>query len=172
MEDHCDECGYDGRGMLVEEVVARLREIPGWFRDAANAFDDEQLRRRPHAEAWSPLEYLVHVRDLIAYHRWLIERALESEAPEIASADPDAAVAAVQLETIDPVALLEQLERRVERLCSTVESLSPDTFTRRLWLVPDPGPIDITLVVRSALHEAVHHRQDLARQQRPAAPEV
>jgi hypothetical protein len=60
------------------------------------------LAARPDAATWSAMEYLGHLRDLMAFHRHAIEQA------------------------------------------------------------PAPGTIDIRLIMRSAVHEGIHHQGDLS----------
>jgi hypothetical protein len=160
MDDHCDECGYDGRAMTIEDVVASLRQLPEQITATVAPASDERLRARPQADSWSAIQYLGHLRDLMAYHRWLIEQALADDRPVVASADPDASVANSGYQQANRDDLLSQFARRVERLSGLVESLSPSALARPLVL---DRPIDVQLVARSALHEGVHHRADLAR---------
>lgn len=163
MIDHCVECGFDGRSMPLSAVSEALRDVPDDIAVLVRACDRGRLRDRPDVTGWSALEYVLHVRDLMGFHRWLIERAIAEDAPVIASPDPDAAVAAVDLDLVDVEHLLGQVSRRVDRLRRVLDELDRTAAGRQLVLQPDPGRIDVSLVSRSALHEAHHHEGDLAR---------
>src|SRR3954469_23287130 len=71
VDDYCDECGFDGRAMTISEVVASLRRLPDEIGATVAPLTDERLRTRPAPTTWSAIEYLGHLRDLMAYHRWL-----------------------------------------------------------------------------------------------------
>jgi hypothetical protein len=163
MEDHCAECGYDGRLLSLDEVGSRLALVPQRVRAICDRASDESLRARPEAGGWAAVEYVGHLRDLMAFHRWLIERAQSEAEPAIGPADPDVAVAEAGYIDAGPDDLLDQLDRRVQRLVAVVEDLDETRARRRLTLDGADGPIDVGVVVRSALHEAHHHLGDLER---------
>jgi hypothetical protein len=160
MDDHCDECGFDARMLPIDALVTSLRQLPEQITATVAPATDDQLRVRPQPGTWSAMEYLGHLRDLMAYHRWLIEQALTDDEPMLAAPDPDSAVENSGYRQGNRAELLGQFSRRVERLSTLLESLSPAALARPLVL---DRPIDVQLVARSALHEGVHHRADLAR---------
>ena len=161
MEDHCEECGFDARGVPVREVARRLVLLPEQIRAALDGVDDSELRRRPDPRTWSAIEYLGHLRDLMAYHRYLIERAMAEERPVVESVDPDAAVASAGYAGASRQDLLGQFARRVDRLVTLVDGLDADALHRQVVL--GNRELDVTLVTRSALHEGHHHTLDLRR---------
>ena len=68
-DEPCPECGFDPTTVLVGDL-ARAIQADGvawseWLEDAA-ADPDVDLRSRPDAGVWSPLEYACHVRDVLA----------------------------------------------------------------------------------------------------------
>jgi len=146
--------------MAIAEVVGSLRQLPDQIGATVAPISEERLRRRPAPGSWSAIEYLGHLRDLMAYHRWLIELALSEDQPVLAAADPDTSVENSGYRDGDRDELLGQFARRVERLAALLESLSAQALGRPLVV---DRPIDVQLVARSALHEGVHHRADLAR---------
>jgi hypothetical protein len=160
MDDYCQECGFDARTMSIEDVIAALRLLPEQIGAVVAPADADRLRLRPDAHTWSAIEYLGHLRDLMAFHRWVIEQALSEDRPVLAPPDPDSFVADSQYQNSDRDELLAQFDRRVDRLAALLESLPPEAFTREVVL---EDPVDVKLVARSALHEGVHHRADLAR---------
>ncbi|MCU1346453.1 MAG: hypothetical protein JWL70_2719, partial [Acidimicrobiia bacterium] len=143
MDDHCDECGFDARSMSIEEVAAALRQLPPEISATVAAASDEHLRTRPAPASWSAIEYLGHLRDLMAYHRWLIEQALSQDRPVMPPADPDAAVADSGYQDAQRDEILSQFARRVERLATLLDTLSPSALVRPLVL---DRPIDVQLV--------------------------
>jgi hypothetical protein len=167
MEDHCAECRYDGRWMSNADVQAALTSLAAQIGTLVRSADDSALRVKPSPDTWSVIEYLGHLRDLMAFHRFVIERAVAEDTPSIANVDPDEFVAAADLRAADRDELLGQFERRVGRLVEFLGTLSAAAFDRPvLFERPAPGPSerhDARLVSRSAVHEAVHHRGDIER---------
>jgi hypothetical protein len=163
MEDRCAGCGYDGRPLAFAEIASHLALVPQRVRAIHNRATDEALRARPEAGGWAAIEYVGHLRDLMAFHRWLIERADAEDEPTIGPADPDVAVAQAGYIDATPNDLLDRLDRRVRRLAAVLEDLDEIRARRRLRLDETDRPIDVGVVARSALHEAHHHLGDLER---------
>jgi DinB superfamily len=161
--DHCEECGFDGRDLSLAEIIEALRPFPDDVAAIVADCDAVRLRTRPTPGSWSALEYVLHLRDLMAYHRWLIERAMAEDEPVVATADPDAAIAGIDASAVDLEEVLGQLSRRVERFCSLIEGLDDAACSRRVVIAPGAEPLEVRLVARSAQHEAHHHRGDLVR---------
>jgi hypothetical protein len=163
VEDRCAECGYDGRGLTIADIAGELERVPARVRTIRDRIADDALRARPATGGWAPIEYIGHLRDLMAFHRWVIERALAEDEPAIGPADPDAAVAEAGYVGATPDDLLDQLDRRVHRLVALLASLDDAQTARLLTLDGDDGPSDVGLVARNALHEGHHHVLDLER---------
>jgi hypothetical protein len=162
VEDHCEECGFDARSWTTAQVCAGLRDLPAEVTVVLSGVEEPVLRRRPNPTTWSPVEYLGHMRDAIAYHRFIIEQALAETRPSLDHVDPDAAVDAAGFADASIDNLLGQLDRRVERLCTLVDGLEPAGRTRTV-VRSDGSEIDVTFLVRSALHEGRHHTGDIER---------
>jgi hypothetical protein len=168
VQDHCDECGFDGRPLTLKDVSAQLRDVPAGVQALLAGSDEPSLRRRPDPTTWSAVEYLGHLRDLMAWHRFLIERAVEEVRPKVPPVDPDQSVASSGYGDADVEELTGQFVRRVERLCGRIDSLRPGEETRVVeWI--GGNDIDVDLIARSALHEGFHHTGDIRRvlDQRP-----
>jgi hypothetical protein len=161
VDDHCTECGFDGRAFTIEDVRTRLQALPGEIAPLVRAVPSEALGVRPDPATWSVLEYLGHLRDLMAFHRFAIEQALAHDVPTLELVDPDAFVDAAGYAHADPEDLLGQFARRVERLDALLATLDAAALDRRAGFGDDM--IDVRLVMRSAVHEGFHHRGDLVR---------
>ena len=159
MDDHCAECGYDGRSLTVQQVATALTALPTDIEALVRSAADAALRTRPAPTTWSALEYLGHLRDLMAFHRYVIERALAEDAPTLELVDPDEFVTDAGYRDADADELLAQFARRVARLVTFVEGMDQGAFTRTFRFGDES--LDLRLVVLSALHEGVHHRGDI-----------
>ena len=111
------ECAPDESLAQPKDVALALPPLVAAIGNDIRALSAELARRRPSPEVWSPVEYLGHLRESMAFHRWLIESALAEDNPLIPIVDPDESVAKAGYADADIEALVGQFERRVDRLC-------------------------------------------------------
>jgi hypothetical protein len=162
VQERCEGCGFDGRALSCADVAGALGQLPERVRGIAVATPDDVLRRRPPTGGWAAIEYLGHLRDLLAFHRWVIERALTEQEPDVGGGDPDAAVEAARYIDAEAEDLLAQLERRAGRLRELLGTIDDLQARRRVTVEAAQGPVAVVFVARSVLHEGVHHTLDLA----------
>src|SRR3954464_4690952 len=61
INDGCPECGFDPRSLGRTDIPTRLRAtVQRW----TSVLSRDDVRQRPDATTWSPLEYGCHVRDV------------------------------------------------------------------------------------------------------------
>jgi hypothetical protein len=161
VEEICTACDFDQSMTPPREVAEALVPLAHAIGEDIRAIADDALRRRPDPTVWSPLEYLGHLRESMAFHRWLIERALTEANPLIPMVDPDASVAQSGYNEADSEELVAQFVRRIHRLAAAVSSINDEAANRTLTL--DGRPLSIALVARSAWHECHHHLRDIRR---------
>jgi hypothetical protein len=161
MEETCGECAFDESLTQPEDVALALPSLATAIGDDIRALSPELARRRPSPDVWSPVEYLGHLRESMAFHRWLIESALAEDNPSVPMVDPDKSVAKAGYADHDIEALYGQFERRIERLCRLLTELDGDAVNRILTL--DGRRLTVGLIARSAWHECHHHRLDIRR---------
>ncbi|MCT7657099.1 DinB family protein [Mycobacterium deserti] len=161
MEEVCADCGFDQSTTPPREVATALPPLALAISDSLRILTDDELRRRPASTVWSPLEYLGHLRESMAFHRWLIERALTEDNPVVAMVDPDESVALASYNDTEREMLIGQFDRRIQRLGDALISLDSDAAGRTLAL--GDRQISVALVARSAWHECHHHLGDIRR---------
>lgn len=159
MQDICTECGFDQSSTPSAEVAAALEQVAPRICESVRSIPLEVLRRRPRPEVWAPVEYLGHLRESMAFHRWLIEQALAEDHPYVAAVDPDESVAAAHYRDAELDELIGQFERRIRRLADQLVSLPADSEHRGVTL--GDMPITVALIARSAWHECHHHLRDI-----------
>jgi hypothetical protein len=93
VEEVCGKCDFDESTTPPREVAAALEPLALAIGNTVRTISEDAIRRRPEAAVWSPLEYLGHLRESMAFHRWLIERALAEDNPLIPMVDADESVA-------------------------------------------------------------------------------
>jgi hypothetical protein len=172
MEETCSECAFDESLAQPADVALALTPLAAAIGDDIRALSAELARRRPSPDVWSPVEYLGHLRESMAFHRWLIESALAEDNPLVPMVDPDESVAKAGYADADVAALFGEFDRRVDRLCRLLNELDGPAVTRTLTL--DDRCLTVGLVARSAWHECNHHHGDIRRLGRlgggPTAP--
>jgi hypothetical protein len=161
VEEVCSQCDFDESKTPPREVPVALAPLALAIGDSIRAISDDELRRRPAPTVWSPLEYLGHLRESMAFHRWLIERALAEDNPLIPIVDPDESVAQSRYNEAEVEQLVAQFERRIQRLAGALRALDDEAADRTLTL--DGRQISVALVARSAWHECHHHLRDIRR---------
>ncbi|NDJ91368.1 DinB family protein [Mycolicibacter senuensis] len=161
MEEICSECDFDESTASPAKVAAVMPQLAKAIAAGIRSIPDDVVRHRPAPETWSPLEYLGHLRESMAFHRWLIEKALAEDNPLIPMVDPDESVAQAGYRSADTDELIGQFGRRVQRLCELLTTLD-DTANHRI-LTLDGRQITAALVARSAWHECHHHHGDIRR---------
>lgn len=161
MEQVCSACNFDQSATPPRDVALALTPLAVAIGDSIRAIDEGALRRRPESAVWSPLEYLGHLRESMAFHRWLIEHALAEDNPLIPMVDPDESVALSQYNQANAEELISQFDRRIQRLAETLNSLDAAGGDQSVTL--DGRRLSVALVARSAWHECHHHLGDIRR---------
>jgi hypothetical protein len=159
MEQTCSECDFDASACAPGEVAAALPSLARAIADCVGVAAPEVVRRRPLPGVWSPIEYVGHLREAMAFHRWLIEKALAEPNPVIPQVDPDESVAQAGYASADCAELIGQFQRRVSRLCDQLSTLDAEAAARLLTL--DGARLSVVMVARSAWHECHHHLGDI-----------
>lgn len=161
VEEICSECGFDESVTPPRAVAAALVAQAGHIADTLSVIPRDVLRRRPTPHVWSPQEYLGHLRESMAFHRLLIERAVAETEPLIPMVDPDESVADAHYNDAESDDLIAQFDRRVERLGAVLVGLDDNETQRTLTL--GGRRITVALIARSAWHECHHHHGDIRR---------
>ncbi len=73
MEQVCRDCEFDESATPPRAVAEALPGLARAIVASVRALPAETARARPAPEVWSPIEYLGHLRESMAFHRWLIE---------------------------------------------------------------------------------------------------
>ena len=159
--EHCDACGFDGSRYDDASLMHALRILgPRWRSLLSDA--GPELRERPEPEVWSALEYAAHSRDITALHVFGVEQALtidEPSFPEIAEDLVDSAAASYG--SADPDAVVEALEEQAMRLAELADDAGPDRWSRGLTIGANRS--DVRRLLEHALHDSLHHVDDVER---------
>ncbi len=163
MSLRCPECAVDHRVMSVANACELIEGFGTAFGQVFESRLDEAevLRTRPSAESWSPLEYAVHVRDLVRYHGALIQRALTEDRPELPPPDPDRAAREGRYNAEDAEAVLEAIDTQSRRFAGRARHLTEGELAR--VVVRGGQEVPVIEMVRNVAHEGAHHLNDIRR---------
>jgi predicted lactoylglutathione lyase len=143
-------------------LAGRLRDEAHRWAGVLRDADDDAVRRRPSPDVWSALEYGVHVRDVLAVFTERVLRTLAEVEPELGWWDHEAAIADGFANESDRTAVGDDLVENAGRLAEVLTRVAGDQWergaTRR-----ESERFTVELLVRFALHEVVHHRDDAER---------
>ncbi|WP_110205693.1 DinB family protein [Nocardioides daejeonensis] len=157
VERACPDCGFDAAALAVADLPELLRATTlRW----STVLRGDDVRRRPAADVWSPLEYAAHVRDV---HRIFAERVssmLRDEAPTFANWDQDVAAIEGDYARQDPVdvevALIEAAGE-----CAGIYAGVRIGQLQRTGLRSNGSAFTVETIGRYHLHDVVHHLGDV-----------
>ncbi len=163
----CEECGFDGPGITEMTAEDSIRSLGARYHATLAALGpdrDARLRQRPDPNTWSALEYVAHVRDVIAMWGWILHRTLSEARPELPAADPglqDRIASESSYNSQDPETVDGELSANAMRMADKVASIDSDHWQRTAQF----GDTEVTplWIVRKVAHEGHHHLMDIER---------
>ena len=160
--ERCQACGFDGAAFDDPGLLAALRSLgPRWAAKLGDAGDD--LRRRPHPEVWSAIEYAAHSRDVTALHVFGVEQALTGTEPDFGEVAGDELIAeaARSYGDLDPAQVAGELAAEAERLAGAADDAGSQCWDRGLTI--GGSRQDVRRLLEHALHDSEHHLVDVDR---------
>ncbi|MGO9857774.1 MAG: DinB family protein [Acidimicrobiales bacterium] len=155
----CPECGFDASSLPAESVARLLRSNADAWQDVLRR-PAAELRRRPAADRWSPLEYACHVRDVcVLYHRRL-GLMLREDDPLYPNWDQDATAVDQRSLEQEPVLVAAELGDAATRLAAVFDAVSGEQWQRR-GRRSDGATFTVAGFARSMIHDPVHHLYDV-----------
>jgi hypothetical protein len=166
LERPCAECGFDAAGVEPGDLARELRGSgPSW----AAVLRRPEMRRRPAAGVWSPLEYGCHVRDVHRTMRSRVLLMLEQDVPSFPNWDQDATAVEQEYSLLDPAEVATELVERGAEAAAAYASVPEDGWQRtgRRKAGEDgagpesPSEFTVESLGRYHLHDVVHHVWDV-----------
>lgn len=156
----CDDCGADVGGLSMTDVAALNRQIAAGFADVLLTRDD--VRDRPAADVWSPLEYGAHVRDVFRLFLTRLELMLDEDDPMFANWNPNETAEADRYDLLDPATVADELLDAANRLATRFDGLTDDQLSRS-GRRSDGAAFTVESFARYEIHDPVHHLWDVTR---------
>jgi hypothetical protein len=171
---HCDECGFDAPSMTDDDLVAALGSFGRRFRAPVTRFLPGEdgavvVRARPAPDVWSALEYVAHVRDVLAFYRERVARVLAEDRPLLEAVGFGARPEEAGYHELDPVTVAGELAVEADALAALLGPLPPDGWAR-VGLASDGSGAErsVRVLAERAVHDAHHHLLDVGRSLRAA----
>lgn len=154
----CPQCGHDPARMPLDALGAvALEEVANWraFLDAAEASD---LRRSRSAGVWTPLQYALHVRDMLVVFAGRIELACREDDPVVSWFDPGEGAWRAYNAT-EPAKAAAAIGDAAEGFCSVLERRRDDDWSRTARR-DGVDSFSVAGLACFGVHEAHHHLLD------------
>jgi len=153
----CPECGYDASSVPADRVADRLRANAASWQDVLTR-PGVEVRRRP--DAWSPLEYACHVRDVHALYLHRLDRMLTEDDPVYANWDQDATAVERHYADSEPVTVAAELAGAAAALADRFDQVEGDQWNRP-GRRSDGASFTVDTFSRYLLHDVEHHLWDV-----------
>jgi len=163
----CAECGFDPAGLRPGSVGD---EVGRWVAECARLVAgaaDGALRAPAAGLAWSPLDYVGHLRDVLALFAARVRLVLTADGPELPVVDHDEAVRAGAYRGADPRDLTDDLLGRANELRAVLAAVRGPEWDRIGYRAGQER--SVLEIAQRAAHEARHHTGDVARSLRESA---
>jgi hypothetical protein len=163
----CPECGIDYGTLHPPFAINTIKSFPRRYTEALAPVGDEDhekiIRTRPAPEVWSAIEYAAHVADLMEAFTTVVRRMYTEDNPDLSDAfwDENEKAAADKYNEQDKAAVLARLADGVDRLVAAADEVDAQGWNRMAsfgW-----GDRDLLTMFQNAVHEGVHHLQDIER---------
>jgi len=153
----CPECGYDASALAATEVAAAVRHNATGWRAVLQRPD---VRDRPDASTWSPLEYACHVRDVFRLYDYRLSLMLEQDDPLYPNWDQDATAVEDRYDEQDPAVVGPELVAAAEAIATRFDRVTGEQWQRR-GRRSDDASFTVDTFARYFLHDVVHHLHDV-----------
>jgi DinB superfamily len=158
LERPCPECGFDARDYPEAAIAPAIRDnAASWPAVLARA----DVRVRPDDATWSPLEYAVHVRDMLELYRVRVALMVDTDDPLYPNWDQDEAAIAGAYNEQDPAVVSRQLAEIAAGFADALEELTPEGWSRP-GSRGDGATFTVSSITRYMAHDFVHHRWDVS----------
>ncbi|GAA1036860.1 DinB family protein [Virgisporangium ochraceum] len=153
----CPECGFDSRTITGRDVPALLRfNVAEWPAVLA----DPAVRDRRRPDAWSPLEYACHVRDVFRIYTYRLGLILTEDDPLFPNWDQDETAVAERYGEQEPGTVSAELVAAGEALADAFEAV-PDDAWQRTGNRSDGAHFTVETFARYFVHDPIHHLHDV-----------
>lgn len=157
IERPCPECGFDATAFEPTDVAALVRaNAAAW----PAVLDRADVRVRPSDDAWSPLEYSAHVRDVFRIFAYRFTLMLDEVNPLFANWDQDATAIEQRYGDQDPAVVAGELADAAAAVVAILDGVDGPQWDRA-GRRGDGASFTIGSFATYFLHDPVHHLWDV-----------
>jgi hypothetical protein len=157
LREQCPECGFDTQSFTRTDVGAMIRaNAAAWVELLASRPD---VRRRPAADTWSPLEYGCHVRDVFRLFAVRLDLMLTRDDPLFDNWDQDVTAVEERYGEQDPAVVAADLAEAAARLAEAFDAVRADQW-ERAGNRSDGARFTVESFARYLIHDPIHHLND------------
>ena len=168
-ENHsCPVCQVSYLDISIDHAGEVVAGLAVQVRAAVAEFRPEALHRRPQPSVWSVAEYLCHLRDVYVSYTIRLHRARTEENPVLEPMLNDLRARRFRYNESDVQAVLKELIATTAGFCDEINHTGPDDWDR-VATRPPGEERTARWLVRQAMHEGVHHLNDIRSVGRAAA---
>jgi hypothetical protein len=156
----CPECGFDASTFPATDVSSLVLRVATAWRELLVDQSIQDIRLRPAADRWSPLEYACHVRDVLRLYDERLEMMLNEDHPRYPNWDQDATAVAERYGEQDPAEVAVDLALAAARVAARFATVTGPQW-QRTGERSDGASFTIDSFARYFLHDPVHHLYDV-----------
>jgi len=169
-EEHvCETCRLAYPDLDVDRCLVLVAESATALAQLVTSLGETTLRARPRPEAWSPVEYACHVRDVLLTFAVRVHRGVVEDRPMLDPMYADWRAERFGYRGTRLDVLLPELSTAAEGFAAEVRSVPGDAWDRSVVRRPEEVRT-VRWLVRQAAHECVHHLADVTAPFSPAPP--
>ncbi len=156
----CPECGLDTAAVTREQIPEMIRANAASWRQLLAERSPTELRARPDAATWSPLEYACHVRDVFTLYDQRLQLMLDTDDPLYPNWDQDATAVEQDYPSQAPAKVSEELWVAADRLAGHFAAVKAVAWSRP-GRRSDGASFTVETFGRYLVHDPVHHLRDV-----------
>jgi len=155
----CPECHLDYGTLDPVRISSRIRPVGDDVRSRLAGHDDQTLRTRPEPAVWSAVEYAAHLADAFDAFVEMVQVMPSGADMTDFFWNPDDRAIVQRYNEHALESVLTALDTNAIRLAASFDRLRTEDWTVTAefpW-----GERDLLTMARNAVHEGVHHAQDI-----------
>jgi len=159
-DHHCLDCGLRYDTLSTADALGLIEQLPEQVRASVQAVPLDRLRLRPGPGTWSVIEYLCHLRDVLATSTIRLHRVRTEDRPVLEPMLNDLRARRFRYNEHDPDAVLDELTWAAHGLLDEAARVHDGGWERMAARLPGEERTARWLV-RHAAHEGRHHLADI-----------
>lgn len=152
----CSQCGFSPEHDPATTGERIRATVPRW----QSALSGIDVKERPWAEVWSPLEYACHVRDVFRVFSVRLGLMLATDGAKFDNWDQDEAAVSGAYWSQDPAAVADELAEAGESLAAAFDAVLEDAWGNR-GLRSNGADFTVATFAAYLLHDIEHHLHDV-----------